>query len=174
MKRQLLSFLLPFAISANINAQTVISGSFDCLSTEKAVCIKWDFTNTVFEKKYNEQEWTELKGTEEWDNAKKEAMDLIIENVNEMLKKEQVYVVKESERANYVITIFPLTLDKKGNNKSEYVLTDIKGKNEEGRILIKGDGGHWGNLANLLGDGYEEAARKLGKYIRKCIHEGFD
>lgn len=108
MKRQLLSFLLPFAISANINAQTVISGSFDCLSTEKAVCIKWDFTNTIFEKKYNEQEWTELKGTEEWANAKKEAMDLIIENVNEMLKKEQVYVVKESERANYVITIFLL------------------------------------------------------------------
>ena len=90
MKRQLLSFLLLFAFSANINAQTVISGSFDCLSTEKVVCIKWDFTNTVFEKKYDEQEWTELKGTEEWANAKKEAMDLIIENVNEMLKKEQV------------------------------------------------------------------------------------
>ncbi len=50
MKRQLLSFLLLFAFFTNINAQTVISGSFDCLSTEKAVCIKWNFTNTVFEK----------------------------------------------------------------------------------------------------------------------------
>ena len=61
MKRQLLSFLLLFAFSANINAQTVISGSFDCLSTEKAVCIKWDFTNTVFEKKIQR---TRMDGTE--------------------------------------------------------------------------------------------------------------
>ena len=174
MKQLLLSFLFPFALVANINAQTVISGSFDCLTTEKAVCIKWDFSNTLFEKKYSEQEWAELKGAEEWDKAKKEAMDVIIENVNDMLKKEQVYVVKNSDRANYVITIFPKTLDRKGNNKSEYVLTNIKDGSEEGRILIKGDGGHWGDLGNLLGDGYEEAARKLGKYIRKCIHEGFD
>ena len=174
MKQIVLQFLFSFALAASTCAQTVISGSFDCLATEKAVCIKWDFTNVVFEKKFNEQEWAEIKGAEEWGKAKEEAMDVIIENVNDMLKKEQVFIVKNSEKANYVITIFPLTLDRKGNNKSEYVLTDIKNGNEEGRILIKGDGGHWGDIANLLGDGYEEAARKLGKYIKKCIHQGFD
>lgn len=174
MKQLLLSVLFAAAFSVNIHAQKEISGSFGCLSTERAVCIRWDFSNTLFENKFSEQEWEETKGKAAWNNAKNEAMDVIIENVNDMLKKEQVFVVKNSDKAHYIITIAPLSLDSKGNNNSEYILTDIKNGSEEGRILIKGDGGHWGDLSNLLGDGYEEAARKLGKYIKKCIHEGFD
>ena len=171
--KQILFLLLLFVMTISGRAQKIISGSYGCLSAERAVCIQWDFSNTLFERKYNEDEWIELKGEEEWDRAKKEAMDVIVENVNKMLQKEQIFVVKNSDKANFKITIAPQTLDSKGNNKSEYILTDIRTGNEEGRIQIKGDGGHWGDLANLLGDGYEEAARKLGKHIRSCIHEGF-
>lgn len=70
-------------------------------------------------------------------------------------------------KANYVIYISPIKLDKKGNNETYFVLKELSSGEEIGRVLIEGDGGHMGSLGNLLGDGYKSSSRKLGRYLRK-------
>ena len=157
-------------MTTSSSAQKVISGSFSALSSEKAVSVKWDFGSTVFEKKYNEREWESINGEAEWNKAKNEAMSLILKCINEELKKAHVYVVGEnlSNECKYTILVSPINLDRKSNNKSNYYLVD-KNNTEIACVQIKGDGGHWGSLGNLLGDGYEEAAKKLGKLIKKSV-----
>lgn len=169
MSRKYLSLLLAL-FSVNCFAQKVVSGSFSALSSEKAVSVRWDFGSTVFEKKFNEREWESLNGETEWRKAKNEAMAVILKCINEELKKNHVYVVGEnlSNECKYTIIVSPISLDRKGNNNSNYYLVDNNNV-EVACVQIKGDGGHWGSLGNLMGDGYEEAAKKLGKLIKKSV-----
>ena len=49
--------LLCLCFSQHSYAQKLISGSYSVLSMERAVGIKWDFSSTLFEKKYDEKTW---------------------------------------------------------------------------------------------------------------------
>lgn len=171
MKKTLLITFMALA-TLNSYAQKVIDGTFALLKDEKFVTVAWDFSKTVFEKKFNEKEWADIHTPAEWEEAKKEAMEKILEEANGKLENATVYLVDATtykEKTNYTIIITPKTLDKKGNNLSNYVLRKNANSEEVAVIEIKGDGGHFGSLSNLLGDGYEEAARKLGKHIRNCL-----
>ena len=156
-------------VSSYCHAQKIISGSFELPTSETYLAVDWDCTKTVFEKKYNESEWSSINGEKEWNEAKSEAMGLILRKMNDELEKSRIMVVRANEKlkASYTMYICPLKLDRKGNNVSQYVIKANSNGEELGRIQVNGDGGHWGTFANLLGDGYEEAAKKVGKFINK-------
>ncbi len=166
--KQLL-FILLILLSAPTYSQKLISGSFKLPAEDKYVVVDWDFSNTVFEKKFSEKEWIAINGQQEWENAREEALSLFLKLMNEELKKSRLIVIRSNSelKSNYTLYICPIELDKKGNNKSYYILKRNNSGEEVGKCLLKGDGGHWGSFANLLGDGYEEAAEKMGKYLRK-------
>ena len=86
---------------------------------------------------------------------------------NHLTRSRIIAILPGSElKSSYTIFICPIKLDSKGNNKSNYVLKDASGK-ELGRAQFNGDGGHWGTFANLMGDGYEKAGRKLASLMKK-------
>lgn len=171
MKR-IFIFATFLAISLCVSAQKEkISSSFEILKDESVVDIMFSFKETVFEKKFNEEQWIEIHGEDEWNKAKEEAMQIIVSNVNEKLRKQALFVKKHNPQKNchYTIIVAPIKLDRNGNNVSYYYLRDNTSNTIIARKKINGDGGRFGDLANLLGDGYEEAARSLGRSIKSDI-----
>ncbi len=150
-------------------SQKLLSGSFTLPAQEKYLIVDWDFSKTIFEKKYAEKEWIAMHGQKEWEEATSEALTLILKKMNDKMERTRIIAIKKGSdlKAAYTLFISPISLDRKGNNKSLYILKMNSTGEEIGKCQLKGDGGHWGSLANLLGDGYEEAAGKMGKFIVK-------
>lgn len=149
-------------------SQTLVSGSFSLPKSEKFITLEWDFSEALIEQKYNESEWEALNGKKEWSEAKTETLDLIKREMNSNMVKSRLTVVTKESGLNYSYSLYicPQKLFKNGNNLTLYVLKDNGSGMEVGRCIIKGKGGKFGSLSNLMGDGYEEAARKMGKYLR--------
>ena len=152
-----------------VNAQKLITGTFALPSSERYLAVAWDFSEAVIEKKYSEKEWENINGREAWANAKAEALGYIINEINGKMKKSRLICISTDSdiKPTYTLYIHPLTLNRKGDNKSLYILKETASGREVGRAKRSGDGGHFGSLANLLFDGYEEAARDIGGFLAK-------
>lgn len=156
------------AVSISAHSQKVITGSFYLPIGEKYLRLDWDFSYTIFEKKLNETEWKATNGEKEWETAKSEAMAVILREMNGKMEKSRILVVapESSVESKYTLYICPLRLNRKGDNKTRYVLKEDATGYELGICQLSGDGGSFGSLGNLLGDGYEEEARKMGKFLK--------
>ena len=165
MRKIIILLFLQFPVSGF--AQKLVSGDFRLPANEKYVTLGWDCSETLFDKKFDETEWKAVKG-DDWPMAKKQVIESIVKDINDNLKRSRVVAVLPGSelKVSYTIFICPIKLDSKGNNKSYYVLRDANGK-EMGRVIFNGDGGHWGTFANLLGDGYEKAGKKLASILKK-------
>ena len=164
--KKLLVLALCF-MSLSSYAQKAKSGSFELPANEKYITFDWDCSETLFEKKFNETEWCAFKG-DDWDKAKTLVIEMLVKDINESMNGSRVVaVLPNSElKASYIIFICPQKLDSKGNNITTYILKDPKGK-ELGRTEFLGAGGRWGSFTNLIGDGYEDSGKKLGKLMKK-------
>jgi len=165
MRKNLILILLMFTVSGF--AQKVLSGDFKLPANEKYVTLDWDCSETIFDKKFNEKEWKAVKG-DDWPEAQKQVIEGIVKDMNNHLTRSRIIAILPGSelKSSYTIFICPIKLDSKGNNKSNYVLKDASGK-ELGRAQFNGDGGHWGTFANLMGDGYEKAGKKLASLMKK-------
>lgn len=173
MKKLLILILFLIEASVSCFSQTV-NGDFTIPLTDKYVVLKFDCSKTVFENKYNETDWGLIVGVEEWAKAKKEALARIVGMMNEKMKKTRIIMVVEdpsstisTTKSNYTLYIMPFTLNRKGKNKSNFILKENSTGNVLGFTSVKGGGGHFGSLANLLGDGYEDSAPDVAKLIEK-------
>lgn len=167
MKKNILLLVL-LLVSASVYSQSQIEGSFTLPETEKYLALDWDFSETIFDRKHNEKEWAALNGEKEWAAAKSEALGLVLQEMNGKMQKSRITVIKTESGLpySYILYICPVKYNKKGDNVSFYILKEKATGKEIARCKIKGDGGHYGTLANLLGDGFEEAARDMGGYLR--------
>ena len=182
--KKLFIFLVVCLSSLGMNAQNnqryyaeegEKSGTFTLPESEKYLLLKFDFSNTVFEDKYNEADWALLNGKESWEEAKQDALGRIVELMNREMTKTRIIMVLDKMgvsgnsgiKPNYTLFITPISYFKNGKNKSNYVIKN----NETGEILgiieTKGSGGHFGSLGNLLGDGFEKSAPYIALKIAK-------
>ena len=160
-------FIVFMLVSIPSYSQKTVSGSFELPKEEKYLAVDWDCSQTLFEKKHNEAEWEALIGKEEWTKAKTEALGDILVEMNNKMRKSRITVVKKGSelKYNYTMYIAPIKLNRKGDNTSFYILRRYSDGVEVGRVKLGGDGGSMGSLANLIWDGYEEASRKMGRYL---------
>jgi len=63
-----------------------------------------------------------------------------------------------SVKSNYTMYIAPISLDRKGKNESLFILVNNETGENYGATKMRGFGGHFGSLGNLLGQGYKKAA----------------
>lgn len=163
-----LLFISSFLLISAVSYSQKVTGTFTLPQSEKFVSLAWDWSNTLIDKRLNEKDWASINGEDYWEKAKLEVLNLISREMNEKMEKSRISVFSpESKRETaYTLYICPIAYSKKGDNKSNYILKETKTGKEIGRCTIKGDGGSIGSVANLLGDGYEEAARKMGKILK--------
>lgn len=90
MKKLFVFILVSFSLS--VNAQKVLSGSFELPADEKYLVLDWDCSQTLFDKKYTEEEWHTLKG-DDWPNAKREVLESIVNDMNEHMSKTRIIAV---------------------------------------------------------------------------------
>ena len=168
MNKLVLLFLLMLMQVTAGYAQKV-SGTFTLPENERFISVSWDWSDAVIDKYLNEKDWASVNGEKKWETAKLEAMQLIVREMNSKMDKSRITVISpESERKTaYTLYICPIKYSKKGDNQSFYVLKNNSTGEEIGRCRLNGDGGRIGTVANLLGDGYEEAARKMGTILVK-------
>lgn len=167
MKKYLL-VVLCLLISTTSYSQKVL-GSFSLPESEKFLDVKWDWSKAVIDKKLTEKEWAIVVGENDWEQAKLEALQLITREMNEKLENSRIMVIAPGSEKKTACTLFitPISYNKKGFNVSQYILINNQTGNQVGICEIKGDGGKIGSVGNLLGDGYEESARKIGTILKK-------
>lgn len=146
-----------------------VAGTFSIPENEKFIAIQWDWSQAVIDNKLSEKEWATVNGEDYWEEAKAEILVMITSIMNEPLEKARVSVISPESKMNtaYTLYICPITYSKKGNNYSDYILKENSTGREIGRCQLKGVGGRIGTVSNLLGDGYEEAAHKMGTILKK-------
>lgn len=150
-----------------------VKGSFSLPDTVKYLVLKFDFSETVFDKKYNEEDWALLNGKENWEAAKKEALERIVKMMNEKMTKTRIIMVLEEMatpdnpkiQSNYTFYIVPLSYSKLGRNRSVFVLKNNVTNDFVGCVSDYGSGANFGSLGNLLGDAYEDSAPRVAKKI---------
>lgn len=150
-----------------------VKGTFSLPETEKYLVLKFDFSETVFDKKYNEEDWALLNGKENWEDAKKEALKRIVKMMNEKMTKTRIIIVLEDMatpdnpqvHSNYTLYIIPLTYSKLGKNRSVFVLKNNETNDFVGCVSDLGSGANFGSLGNLLGDAFENSAPRVAKKI---------
>ena len=96
-----------------------------------------------------------VNGKEYWEKAKLEVLSLIVREMNSKMEKSRITVISpESDRRTaYTLYICPIKYSKKGDNVSIYRLKETSSGEEIGSCKLSGDGGSFGSVANLLGDG---------------------
>ena len=174
-------YLLFFVLLSSLNTWCQTSslltyeGNLTIPDNEKYVKLDFDFSQTVFEKKYNEEDWALLNGKNEWEEAKQEALERIVDLMNEKMKNTRINLVidKMIEKMNngivpkYTLYITPLKLKKNGKNTSAFVLKNNATGEVLGTVQTVGKGAHFGSLGNMLGDGLENSGPVVAKLIRK-------
>ena len=162
-------FAISFLLLATAGYSQKVEGTFTLPESERFVSVAWDWSEAIIDKKFTEKDWAAVTGEKYWEEAKQEALQLITREMNEKMDNARISVISpDSEtKTAFTLLICPITYSKKGNNHSFYILKDNRNGKVIGRCRIAGDGGKIGTVANLLGDGYEEAARKMGKILKK-------
>lgn len=169
-------------VSVRMSGQNLINyeGKFTLPESEKYVKLDFDFSETVFEKKYNEKDWNLVVGKEEWEEAKQEALERIVKMMNEKMTGSRIIFVTDEMIesgnynivSNYTLFILPVKLNKKGKNYSNFVLKCNATGEVLGTAETAGGGAHFGSLGNMLGDGYENSGPAVAKIIRKHNKDG--
>jgi hypothetical protein len=165
--------LLPLAMIAQNPVK--VKGSLTLPETEKYLVLKFDFSETVFEKKYNEADWAMLNGQEEWEKAKEEALTAIVNWMNEEMTKTRIIMVHEKMtntanpafKSNFTLYIAPQTYAKNGKNKSMYILKNNETGEVLGSVSTYDGGGVFGSLGNLLSEAFDSNAPLVAKKIAK-------
>lgn len=167
MKKKIILSLF-FLVSIAGYSQKV-TGTFSLPESEKFLDLKWDWSKAIIDKKLTEKEWAAVVGEKTWEEAKHEALLLIAREMNEKLVNSRIMIVspENDTKTAYTLYITPYFYEKKGNNTSLYILVDNKTGNKIGACEVYGTGGKIGSVGNLLGDGYEESARKIAGVLRK-------
>lgn len=164
-----LFFIYSFLLLSAVSFSQKVTGTFTLPEGEKFISIGWDWSDAVIDKKYNEADWIVVNGKEYWEKAKLEVLSLLVREMNSKMEKARITVIspENEKKTKYTLFICPIKYSKKGDNVSIYRLKETSSGEEIGSCKLSGDGGSFGSVANLLGDGYEEAARKMGTILKR-------
>ena len=113
-------------------------------------------------------EQPEYNALDEWENELKPAVrGKVIKYVNEKIMKKGAHLV-EADDTDYVLTVKPTTVKKKGNNFCRVILSNKDGS-ETMEFEVNGSGGMIGTMANLWGDGFENTGNSIGRRLKKLF-----
>lgn len=143
------------------DAQVIKSGSLDFLQTNNAFSVSIDFSQSKI-KKMSYNVYCELD--EDWKKDEKDIQKRFKLAMAEGFAKYNIDILNE---APVSLLLFPTTIDNDGETRAYLEIRD-----SDNAVLaviegIHGEGGRFGSLANLVGDGMERIAHSFVKYLIK-------
>lgn len=173
MKKIILLVISLFGLMGTINAQYLTSDSFGFLKNERNLALTFDFSETEIEgmttKEFLAAKYKDRERGEKWlALAQKEISAKFVCSFNEtFIKKGIPLQSRKFESANYQAIIKAKSFTNKGNMTAVILFTKIDSQDILAKINLSAKGGQFGTLANLMGDGFRNAGKKLAKLIIK-------
>ena len=181
MKKLLLSIFLILGLFSISNAQEILEGSFEFTKDLKSLNIVIDYTDVIIDGK-NEESFLLLKTYEEdegeewrnyWNNKVKKLFmykfcSAILEDT--YLQSTGILIGNYPD-APYTATFVLKKVDSDGELYGKVVFTDNVSKKMVAIIRLNGDGGHWGSIENLMGDAFEKAGKRFGRFLSNKIYK---
>lgn len=173
MKKIILLVMSLFGLMGTVNAQDLINGSLGFLNNERNLALTFDFSETEIEgmttKDFLSAKYKDIERGEKWlALAQKEILAKFVCSFNETLIKKGIPLqCRKSESANYQAIIKAKSFTNKGNMTAVILLTKVGSEDVLTKINLSAKGGQFGTLANLMGDGFRNAGKKLAKLIIK-------
>lgn len=170
----ILSMMLLGALTIQARGET--EGSLAALKGETKMKVVEDWTETKIAGRtladwlqFRQAEQPEYNAKEEWeDELKPRLMKDLPSAANDKLKNSNFFLTKEGD-AKYVMTIHPVSVERKGNCVIEFTIQETKTDRQIARFTITGSGGTFGTMSNLWGDGFKSAGKRLGTMIAKAL-----
>ena len=171
MKKIILFFTFVFALCVTTNAQSLVPRSFDFLRGQTNLGITIDMTGTTIDgtamKSYLELNLSKDENVEEW--MKKSNAELTEELVfafNKTMRKKKCGLNSiRVDSFNYQATVKAVSFTKKGDLDAVVTFTKVGSDEVLARVALKGNGGKFSSLNNLMGDGCKDAGTKLAKML---------
>ncbi|MCI6550861.1 MAG: hypothetical protein MR450_08400 [Prevotella sp.] len=153
----------------NIQAEEKIEGSLAELKGKTKIKVVEDWTGTAIAGKSLE-DWLLFRQTEqpnydakhEWEEElKPRLLEDLPRTANEKMTKTNLFLVRDVD-TRFVMTIHPVSVEKKGNCIITCTIREAKTGHQLAQIVIEGNGGKFGSMSNLWGDGFRSAGKELG------------
>ena len=174
MKKAIL--LIVFALSlTSLSAQKIKEGNLDFLIGEKELNLIIDYKNTIIHGNTEEAFVNQMvvQNGEQW----KEIWDG--ETKTELYQKFTIFLNRGTENlglkagtfpeANYVAVVKIINIEKKGTTTADVFFLKTGYPDILAIISVQGDGGKYGSMENLAGDGFRRAGSNLGQFLANSV-----
>ncbi len=167
-------FLILMAVT--LVSATALAQNLSFLRGQRKLACRFDWTELTVDG-MDVDDWIDNRNMEQPTyNAKKELEDqlkpqimLLVQECNERLKEENLYLTHKSDNVRYVLVMKASDIDRRGNAAFMMTILDLQTDKKMAEFPINGKGGKIGSMANLWGDGMRSAGKRLGKFIVKRI-----
>ena len=162
-------------VTLTMGAQEV-KGSLDVLKGQSRLNVVEDWSRLKI-CDMDRAAWVKYRNSEQPDyDAEKELAEELqprlredmLPEANSKLNKKRIYLTQEPE-LKYTLVIAPLAIDKKGNQLVKCIVRETATGKEVASFKVDGDGGDFGSMSNLWGDGFRSSGKKLGKLLLKAM-----
>ncbi len=174
MKKYLIS-LLSLLLCTTAWAGNKVTIDLTCLNGQTMINFDLDWSQLKVKSMsiddwvaFRQAEQPEYDALEELEKQCKPQVKELTQKVNKKLEKIPLALAKK-EGCKYTLRIVPLNIDNKGNNELQCTIVENESQKIIADFVVKGEGGHWGSMSNLWGDGFEHAGETLGNLIYKAI-----
>lgn len=145
------------------------------LKGEKAIGYVVDWSQLTIDG-MSKADWIEKRQADQPDfDANKEyeeellpSVKKMFESANDKIKKTGLYFVSGTGK-KYTFYFYPQNIKKKGDNNINCIVKETATGETMVEFNLEGEGGTWGSMGNLWGDGFNDAGEQLGKIIKKGI-----
>ena len=154
--------LMATMMSANTSlAQKLQSGSLDFLSSTNTLAVAIDYSQAIISKlTYS----TRCEVDPDWKKGEEEIEKRFVIALAEELSKHGIGISKNS---SYTLNLIPIKIDNDGETRAQLYVKDADGNSVAFIDNLHGEGGRFGSLTNLTGDGMERLAHSLGSFLGK-------
>jgi hypothetical protein len=171
MRRFIFVSLLVFVACA-MNAQTLVSGSFDYLRGQSNLGIILDTSEATIGgqllKSYIGQKLADKENVQEWlQKSNAELTEELVQSFNKTMRKKGCKLQSiRVDTFDYQATVKAVSFTKKGDMDAVVYFTKTGSDEVLAKVSVKGDGGKFGSLNNLMGDGCKDVGKKLAKMLQ--------
>ncbi|MCH4148332.1 MAG: hypothetical protein LKF33_07880 [Prevotella sp.] len=161
-------------MALTVNAQDQMEGNLSEIAGQKRLNVVEDWSQIKI-CDMDLEAWYKFRNTEQPDyNAQNEYKDELqprlkddmLTEANKRLNKKQLYLTRESE-LKYTLVITPLNINKKGDQTVKCTVKETKSGRQVASFTLIGNGGTFGSMSNLWGDGFRSSGQKLAKVLLK-------